>query len=296
MHKIFKTVIVGAEGSDNVGINTNFKSTMGYDASTDTINIKVESAKKVEMDRSEDLLPTIFELCDEVAITRESLNQLQDNGAWLVDFDVATKKIVTTDVLDWFATANPGKSDFHINVNEEITKRYSPNLLPLAYIKNYDKAADGFSQAVVLFYTADTKVDATDTVITCDAELVTTKQYKEYIQANVMPVFTFDVLDSNGDAVTATLTKTDKNRYRTSLPSGNYTVDVTCTKVDFAETANTYTITLVNGVANKSRLVLANGSSPINLDLSGLVTGEYSKLKINAGKFISYAELWIDIA
>jgi hypothetical protein len=91
----------------------------------------------------------------------------------------------------------------------------------------------------------------------------------------------------------------------------------------------TFDIETINGVCNKSRITLPNytpgqtatptlatqqfidehppaevltgpnsnlaGSEDVTLKLYGLKSGDYIKMKVNCGKFISYAELWIEI-
>jgi hypothetical protein len=117
------------------------------------------------------------------------------------------------------------------------------------------------------------------------------------------------------------------NQYKVSLPvQDTYTVRVIYTRhlgeylPNGRTIPSTFDVICVNGVANKSRSLAGlnkaaasyisfdeqhtskpdgqktcSGVDNIRVSTSGLVAGEYVKLKLDLGEFKSYAELWIDL-
>lgn len=296
MFKIIKTKISAAEDSSVIGINTNYRTTISYNDQQKTITVLVEKAKRPDLTRDEGS-PTLFEEVQEKTFNQSDFISSSDNGSWFVDFDVSTEQITAPiDLFDWMSSTNKGNSNFHANIQSEIFKRYNENYLPVLYVKNLDKDSVNFDHTVLICYVADTTDDATDTIVNAaGAESMSSIEMREWLEDNLKPEITFSILDSDGNTV-GTLSKTQKNRYRTSLPSGKYEIQVSCAKPNFSSTPNVYTLNNVNGFINKNRLVLADGQTlNVGSDLTGLSSGEYFKLKLNFGKFISYSELWIDI-
>lgn len=296
MFKIIKTKISGLEGSDKLGINNNYRTTVGYNAANKSITVSVDKVVRPDLTR-EETVECSFTNVDERTFTVADFPLLTDNCAWMVDFDVSTEKITNPlEVLEFTKTVYTGNNNFHQSMNNSIVSRYSENYLPIFIHKCFDKQSTDFEHSVLVIYYADTSLDATDTVITNnDAEDMQQDVYRSWIIDNIMPEFTFTIKDDSGNLVDSAVNKLNRNQYKVQLPSGIYNIDVTCNKATFSETSNSYDVNVVNGISNKNRLVVGDGTVSVNLNASGLSSGEYCKLKLNAGKFVSYAELWIDI-
>jgi hypothetical protein len=289
MFKIIKTKISAAEGASTIGLNANYRTTISYNDDK-TISVTVDKVKRPELTRDEEQT-LVFEEVDQRTYSESDFLMSTDNGSWFVDFDVSSGKLTNPiDVYDWMASANSGDSNFHVKIQDKVFGRYNSEYLPVFNLKTLDKDSSNFQHSVLICYVADsTIVNAVGSVSMDSTEC------REWLESNVKPEITYSILDSSNQSV-GVLVASQKNRYKTTLPAGVYTVNVSCNKTSFAETSNTYGLSNVNGLINKNRLVLADGdSSPVTVDLSGLVSGEYFKLKLNYGKFISYAELWIEI-
>jgi hypothetical protein len=127
-------------------------------------------------------------------------------------------------------------------------------------------------------------------------------------------------LDSDNDVETLI---PGGNQYKVNLPAqDDYNIRVVFSRhlgdyiTDGLYINNTFEIDCVNGVANKTRLIAGRteaksaimlsqhdnkprktfaGLENILINTTGLVAGDYIKLKLNLGNFKSYAELWIEL-
>ena len=299
MFKIIKTPIIsGSETSQTIGVNSNYKITMGYNPTTKVISVDVQVAKKQDLNRDETLLPTTFEDVASREFTAADFPKSSDHTGWFVDYDVTTNTITDpVETLKWSSQQPRRNSTYHMGqMQSDFLNRYSDKLIPLFMIKCFDKQSVDFEACVLSFWFHETEGGhPADTVITnSDAEVMTVQEKHAYLGSNIVPEVTFKVFDSNGVEVTAPLTKVARSQYKVTLPvSNSYTVKHIFSKPNFGDVLNVYNIEVVNGTANKTRIVVGDGESNVLLNTSGLSAGDFTKVKTHIGDFFGFSELWI---
>lgn len=316
MYKIVKTIILGSDVTGNIGVNVNYRNTMGYNTTTKTILVKVEKLIKDDLTREES--PTVtYETVAEREFTVSDFVRQGDHNSFCVDFDVATQTI--TDPLNLLVFGEEQRiknSNFKFSdLRSAITARYSFELLPLFILKSFDDI-DSFEHSLLTFlvpkHTEDTS--SYDTILTnSDVEEMTFEQRSDYFNNELLPRIEVQILDLE-DQVIATPTKIVstsapvgttaiiinpifENRLTVTLPVANaYKIRYTFTRPNFKDTTNTYTVSVINGNVNKNRIVVAEGTEDIILNSTYLTAGDFTKVKLNIGLYMSFAELFITYA
>lgn len=276
---------------------------------------------------------------------------------WQVDYDVIKNELVIFDAYEYGLTKITGSQSGR-KIARFVKERYTQDLIPLFALDNVYKSATDFDASVLTFYTDEVGLDINDTILTgaaVDAETVTQQEKEFWLVGNVNTVVYFEVLDSDGKIlssniptmnpaakatgfVTQTFMNIDTdnvlpegrnpagNQYKVSLPvSDQYDVRIVYSRhlgefiADGRTIPQTYDITCINGVCNKSRSVCGgfnqnnkaimeeqhtaksagtgtlSGLDNVRISTNGLVAGDFVKLKLNLGNFKSYAELWIEL-
>jgi hypothetical protein len=279
MYKLIKTKITGFDDIEDspIGVNSNYRATMGYDSTNETINVKVEKIIRPELTRDEEV-EFSYQIVDEKSFTKADFVQTKENMAWQVDFDVQSEKIVAPlDVYAYTSTIATG-SLFHRVMWRKIKERYSSDtLLPLFTVDSFYKQAEGFSLSTLQFHVADNPGQISDTVITnSDVEEMTQAEKISYLFDNINTAVFYEVFDADdnllstivpvpcpypqvavaareGDAVRSR----GGNQYRTTLPkASSYKVVVFFLRLNHNTTIPCqFDVSCVNGVASKSRVI-----------------------------------------
>ena len=299
MFKIIKTPIIGgSENSTNIGVNMNYKVTMGYNSENGTITVDIQKAKKEDLNRDETLMPTTFEDVASRTFTAADFVKDSDHTGWFVDYDVETNTILDPqETLLWSSKQVGRNSNYHMGkMQSDFLDRYSDKLLPLFMIKCFDKLSTGFDASLLSFWVHETDGGhPCDTVVTNEnIETMTVAEKHEWIGNNLVPEITFEVYDANGVQINAQITKVRRSQYTVTLPAADaYTVKHIVSKPNFTNTLNTYNIEVVNGTSNKTRIIVGDGESNVLLNTSGLNAGDFTKVKTHIGRFYGFSELWI---
>jgi hypothetical protein len=305
--KLTKTIITGfdIDGIDYIGLNPNVRLTMGY--SDNNINIKVDKVVRPDLTRDEQV-EVSYETILEKSLSSSEFAMDTDNKSWYIEYDVINNEISILDVLKFGSSNKHKMQNYHSNqLHRDIKIRYNQNYLPLVYIKTFDKSANGFDNSLLNFYIQDNPGEVSDTIITnSDVDLMTTQERHRWIANNLVSYITFIIKNEDGsEVITNEQTRLNQldvngqdsksNQYRVTLPAAKYTIQVNVDKTLYPDLENTYNITVLNGYINKTRVSTGAGSFTVKLDLSELESSDYSKLKLDLGQFLSYAELWVDI-
>lgn len=337
MYKLIKTKITGFDDREDspIGLNSNYRATMGYDSVAKTINVKVEKIIRPDLTRDEEVEVT-YETVDERSFSKSDFNQTKENMAWQVDFDVASEKIVDPlDVYAYTSTIANG-SLFHRVMWRKIKERYSDNLLPLFTVDSFYKQDPGFDLSVLQFHIADNPGELSDTIITnSDVQEMTQAEKIAYVFDNINTAVFYEVYDAEGNLLSSIINPSDYpqtalsaregdtlrakggNQYRTTLPKADsYKITVIFLRNNSNTTiSNQFDVSCVNGTPSKSRVyggikpggpttgfgVKPRGeftrfSGSEDIKVSfDLQSGEHFKLKLSSGDFYSYSELWVDI-
>lgn len=308
MFKILKTQIVAAlkEGAE-IGINANYRTTMGYNSVEKTISVKVEKVKKPDLTREEDVEITYEEVASRVFGVQD-FPQNTDNITWFTEFDVETNKISDPmEIWDWVATLNqktPPAANVPYTIGSlqtDFAAHFNPKLLPLFHLGSFNKSVENFEGSILQFYVTnadETTLSPSDTILTNQNLVIETSLEKaQWVSVNVLPQISYDVLDADGNVVDVEQTKTVTPRHqKVSLPKADeYFVRINFTKPEFKNVSNTYNVSVVNGGINKNRIVISEGSSVVLVNARGLNSGDFVKVKLNVGKYNSFAEFWIVI-
>ena len=303
MYKIIKTVILGSDVTGTIGVNSNYRSTMGYDTASKTISVKVEKLTREDLTRDE--APTItYETVAEREFTVSDFLRQGDHNQWCVDFDVTTQTITDPlNILVWGEEQRVKNPQFRFNdLRAGLTARYSFDLLPLFILKSFDNI-DSFDHSLLTFLVpkSDENTGDYDTIITnTDVEEMTFEQRSLWFETEITPLVEIQVLDLE-NTVIAIPTKPNNhpsaskdNDYVVTLPVADaYKLRYTFTKPNFKDTPNTYNVSVINGNVNKNRIVIGDGTEDIILNSSFLTAGDFTKVKLNLGLLVSFSELWI---
>jgi hypothetical protein len=308
MFKIIKTQITGSlkEGSE-IGINANYRTTMGYDSEDKTISVKVEKVNRPDLTREEDVEVTYTEVASRIFGVQD-FPRNTDNITWFTEYDVEANKITDpVEIWDWVATLHQ-KSPPAANVTytlgslqTDFAAHFNSKLLPLFHLASFNKSAEDFDDSMLQFYTTntdETSLSPSDTVLSnTNLDIKNSLEKMIWYSSNVLPQITYDVLDADGNVVNVQQTKTVTPRHqKVSLAKADeYSVRINFAKPAFENVSNTYNVTVVNGGINKNRIVISEGSSTVLINARGLNSGDFVKLKLNIGKYVSFAEFWIEI-
>lgn len=313
--KLFKQKLVGflnnwtpniantVEGS-GVPVNQNYRTS--FNVTDDQITVKVEKIVKPDLTRFDnidaEILPQItFETVAEKIFVPQDFPKTTDHISWFVKFDVATQTISEPQQLFDAVIRNGNTTN---TLWRSYYSLFNFENIPLFFIQNFDRLAEGFSKSVVVLYVdAGNDPAILDTIIEesvpGEVELIGFPEFSTWSLQNIAPKIQFSIKDEEGNPVAAQITQRTEqqlhNQFRVSLAPGIYTIDTTFTKPEYSNLSNRYEIEAVNGVTNKTRIDIASGTVPIQYNLTGMVAGEIAKLKLNIGKFTSFGELWVDV-
>jgi hypothetical protein len=366
MYKLFKIPVTGIEGSEDIGINTSVRSTIGYNAANKTISVLIEKIvlPEIPTDESVDLrinhTEATFETLLEKTFTAEDFPKNKDAVRWVVDYDVTKNEIVGPfNALEYTKNYVTGSST-HREIPKIIKRRYNTNLIPLFTIDSFYKSASDFDASVMTVYTDEQGLEINDTILTGD--LTTAEQTDQagatsWTYYNLHPAVHYELLDNDGKIISTNLPYTKQeakaattypmtvtpgaydpanplqpnnggNRFKVSLPVADYYTVRAAFGTFYPDKTLpiSFDVVCINGLSNKSRLVSGGfdkekfnsgqetnqniinykqqhdvagsnktlcGVDSLRIATNGLVAGDYIKLKLNAGEFYSYSELWI---
>ncbi len=368
MYKLFKIPVTGIDGSEDIGINTSVRSTIGYNATNKEITVLIEKIVLPEVPTTESVdlrinhTEATFETLLEKTFTVADFPKTQDAIRWVVDYDVTKNEIVGPfNALEY--TKNYATGSFtHREIPKIIKRRYNSNLIPLFTIDNFYKSISDFDASVMTVYVDEQGLEINDTILTGDlttAETTDQAGATSWTYKNLHCNVHYELLDTDGkiistilaftkpeamvtnpvpmvvspgayDAANPLAPTTGGNRYKVQMPVADYyTVRAVFETFYPDKTASIdFDVSMVNGVCNKTRLVAGgfyrerfdagqepnqniidyrnqhnqtgsnrslNGVDSCRISTNGLVAGDFIKLKLNAGEFKSYSELWIEL-
>ena len=126
--KLSKTVIAGfdQQGNEDIGVNSNFKMTLGYD--TGNINIKIEKIIREDLVREHKDETVTYETVFEKTLTSVNFPKNVDHKAWYVEYDVIKNNINILDVLEFGAANRHKTKNYHATaLHQTIKLRYNIN-------------------------------------------------------------------------------------------------------------------------------------------------------------------------
>jgi hypothetical protein len=303
MYKLLKTQIEASTVTEKIGINYNIRPTMGYDATTKQISVKIEKIAKPDLTREEDVEVT-YELLKERTFIVADFPAIKDHNNWIVEYDVINN-VINDPISSWKLIADKRLTDPSFtfgHFREYLNSRWSEEIVPLFSLKSFDTSSD-FTHSVLTFWVNqdDDSTTKYDTILkNKSVELMTIEQRDVYLD-EFIPKVSF-VVKTTDDVSVGTVTAvppsktggTIFNNYTVTLPAADlYKIEITVAKEKFGDTPNTYNLTTVNGNINKNRIQIGAGTFELVLNCSGLPAGDFSKIKMNLGEFASFAELWI---
>lgn len=304
MAKLFKKQILGLETTDsaenvfNGGLNPNLRINFSY--LNNEINVKLEKIIRTELIREQTAEDITYETVAEKTFVPSDFPIPTDMCSYIIEYNVLTNEFVTLDFFDW-AKQNIITQDQSEFINESrklVLKRYNENYIRLFSIFSTDNNVQNWdSTRLTLYYFNQNDSPEINTIITSEVsvEEANDTEIAAWSDQNQRVNISYTIFNEDGTEVQDQITTRFENRYRVSLSSGKYKVRINFEKPAFSPAINTYIISMVNGVCNKNRITIASGTNDVTLDLNGLSSGDYSKFKLNLGKFISYSELWVDI-
>lgn len=368
MYKLFKIPVTGIDGSEDIGINTSVRTTMGYNAANKEITVLVEKIVLPEVPTTESVdlriqhTEATFETLLEKTFNTADFPKTKDAVRWVVDYDVTKNEFVGPFNALEYTKNNVTGSYTHREIPKIIKRRYNSNLIPLFTIDNFYKSAVDFDASVMTVYTDEQGLEINDTILTGDlqsAELTDQAGATSWTYYNLHPAVHYEILNDDEKIISTNLPYTKQeakavttypmtvspgaydaanplqpnnggNRFKVSLPVADYyTVRAAFGTFYTDKTLPiSFDVVCVNGSANKSRLVSGGfdkdrfaagqetnqniisyrqqhdsagsnktlcGVDSLRIATNGLVAGDYIKLKLNAGEFYSYSELWIEL-
>lgn len=293
MYKLIKTKITGLEGrpESEIGLNANYRTTMGWNETSQTINVKVEKIVRPDLTRGEDVEYS-FEEVDQRTFTIDDFPMNKDLKAWVVDFDVLTGKIKDPfDVYAYTSTIISG-SNFHRVMWRNIQARYNTNLIPCFTVDKFYKSDATFSSAVLQFHYAETSDIVSNTIIeNSDAEEMTQIQKIVYVSRSTNVGMLYEVLDSEDNVISSNMDLTKiqqesldglvKNPDNNELVAG-----ISYENNDSKKRGNRYKVSLPNSSLYKIRVVFVaafpNKSLPVSFEVS-CVNGTPNKTRVISG-------------
>lgn len=225
MLKIFKTVIRANEDAGELYVrDSKHRATMRFDASTQTIHVKMEEVIAPNPDISEEKpedtpdeqrevhTTSDFRTVAERAFTAQDFLTKTDNCKWIVEFDAETQTISNPidvyEIAKEYVNGSYSHEKLFYNLNKY---RYQSTATktPLFVLDSFYKQLSGFTGSTLMFFVEDLQVDLLDTIIeNTPAEIteVTPKEYEIWCSYNVKTLATFEVLDSDGKILSSALT------------------------------------------------------------------------------------------
>jgi len=309
-------------GFDETGeksvINGNYRFTYGF--VDNKITVKVDKIVRPDLTREHNDEEITFEEVASREFTSSEFALRTDHMAWYVDFDVVNNTILDPlDVIAYGAANAYKEPNYNVfGLHRDLMARYdSYTLLPMFYVKTFDYGTVNFENSLIVFYTVKhTEPSPGDTIL--NNEVITLEDENAtrfWIRDNLLSAVTFSIKDSEGNSVgnvspklESTPTKrrygvTDEpamtpklNAYVATLPAGKYNVTCSFAKELYPTAVNSYDIEMINGISAKNNITIGAGQSDVNIDLTGLSTGDVSRMKFNLGAFTAYAQLLITIS
>jgi hypothetical protein len=369
MYKLFKIPVTGIEGSEDIGINTSVRTTIGYSAANKEITVLVEKIVLPEVPTTESVdlrinhTEATFQTLLERTFTPADFPKTSDCIRWVVDYDVTKNEIVGPFNALEYTKTHATNSFSHRLIPRIIKQRYNLNLIPLFALDNFFKSAQDFDNSVLSVYTDNQGLEINDTILTGDlasAEEVDQAAATQYTYRFTYPHVHYEILNDAGKVISSNLPfikseakATPFYEQLTVVPGDNsnpstytpaYGGDRFKVRLPVADHYNiraifetfydnkmlpfSMDVVCINGSSNKSRLMSAGfdkdrfnagqetnqnilqyreqhdkggsnntlcGVDSLRIATNGLVAGDYIKLKLNAGEFYSYSELWIEL-
>lgn len=304
MAKLFKKQILGLETTDsaenvfNGGLNSNIRLKFSY--LNNEIGVTIEKIIRAGLIREQTAETITYETVAEKTYVPSDFSFATDMSSYIIEYNVLTNEFFVLDFFDW-AKENVIVQDQSEFINESrrlILKRYNENYIRLFSLYSTDSNVQNWdSTRITLYYFNQDENSEINTIISSEVsvEEANDTEITEWSNQNQKVNISYSIFNEDGTEVQDQITTRFENRYRVSLSSGKYKVRINFQKPAFSTAINTYSISVVNGVCNKNRIVIASGTNDVILDLNGLSSGDYSKFKLNLGKFISYSQLWVDI-
>lgn len=295
MLKVFKVLVTGIEGSDVIGRNLNYSTSMGYDETTKEIRVVVEKIILPEIAGEEvDLRAphetAVYETVAERVFTEADFPQLREYMKWVVEFDVATETI--TDPINVLEVTKDFITNNHTGrrIARIIKERYSESLLPLFSLDQFYKNAPGFEAAVLTFYDDQTGNDLQNTTIEYqDAEVVTQQEKESWFANNISRSVRYELLDSDGKILSSTLPTTKvsaKSADFIEMETIGLGGDLPNTDENAQDGGNQYKVNLPAALAGniKVRVIFGSGMSQISAkgaELQQATSNTYDVVCIN---------------
>lgn len=219
MLKIFKVLVTGIEGQEDIGINSTVRTTMGYDQSTKEISVLIEKINlpEVPADRSEELrdphTTAGFTTLLSKTFTSDDFPKTKDAVRWVVDYDVTKNELVGPfNSLEYTKTQVTG-SYTHREIPKIIKRRYNNNLIPLFAIDSYYKSSQDFDASVMTVYVDDQGLEINDTILTGElssAETTDQSHAITWVARNVNTNVHYEILADDGKVVGSTCQVSDE--------------------------------------------------------------------------------------
>jgi len=220
MYKLFKIPVTGIDGSEDIGINTSVRSTIGYNAANREITVLIEKIVLPEVPTNESVdlriqhTEATFETLLEKRFTPADFPKTKDSVRWVVDYDVSKNEIVGPfNALEYTKNQVTG-SYTHREIPKIIKRRYNANLIPLFAIDSYYKSSVDFNASVMSVYVDEQGLEINDTILTGDltsAELTDQANATTWVARNVNTNIHYEILNDEGKVVGSTCRVSDMN-------------------------------------------------------------------------------------
>lgn len=281
-----------------VGVNDNYRTTMGYDEATKAINVRIEKIVRPELSREEGV-ELSYTVIAERSFTEKDFPKPTDNMSWVVDFDVATETIKDPiSILDYTKQFASYDDNAHLNIYTYVDQRFNFNLLPLFVLEDFYKETTGFDTTIITYY-VDGNTTISPTNWTQQGSIAKTVvkevEYREKNswnatmrtnvffeilnedgtidgEANVTPAINIrpDYLNNPVDAPAQGAAKILGNQFEVNLPkSSQYKVRVNYFNMLQDKTPSVrFDVRCINGVSSKDRLTSGIKAGQTALDYS----------------------------
>ncbi len=218
MYKLFKIPVTGIDGSEDIGINTSVRSTIGYNAANREITVLIEKIVLPEVPTTESVdlrgphTEANFETLLEKTFTVADFPKTKDAIRWVVDYDVTKNEIVGPfNALEY--TKNYVTGSFtHREIPKIVKRRYNTNLIPLFAIDNFHKSAVDFNASVMTVYVDQQGLSFNDTILTGDlvsAEDTDQANATTWVARNVNTNVHYEILNDDGKVIGSTCKVSD---------------------------------------------------------------------------------------
>lgn len=214
MYKLFKIPVTGIEGSEDIGINTSVRSTIGYNAANKTISVLIEKIVLPEVPTTESVdlriqhTEATFETLLERSFTPADFPKTMDAIRWVVDYDVEKNEIIGPfNALEYTKTKITGNLT-HRAIPKIVKYRYNNNLIPLFTIDSFFKSAQDFDASVLTVYTDKQGLAINDTILNGDlasAEEVDQSYATTWVYQKLNTNVQYEILDDAGKIVASNL-------------------------------------------------------------------------------------------